>query len=312
MASERFLVTGSSGCIGAWVLHELLHEGASVVGFDLDPTPRRLAELDPGAAGRATLASGDVASADDLGRAIDAHEITHLIHLAALQIPFCREDPVRGAQVNVVGTVNVFQRAAERTGQVASVVYASSAALYGPDDADVDESGRGASPVTHYGVYKQANEGTARIYWQDAGVSSIGLRPYCVYGPGRDQGVTSAPTFAMHAAARGEAHHVPFGGTAIYNYTRDVARMTIAASRARVDGAHVFNTPGTVAHMRDVVGAIEAAVPEAAGAITFDDVPLPLPSVLPADGLERVVGSVEVTPLAEAVAATIEHFRRAA
>jgi hypothetical protein len=34
--------------------------------------------------------------------------------------------------------------------------------------------------------------------------------------------------------------------------------------------------------------------------------------VLPADGLERVVGSVEVTPLAEAVAATIEHFRRAA
>jgi len=33
-------------------------------------------------------------------------------------------------------------------------------------------------------VYKQANEGTARVYWRENGVSSVGLRPYIVFGPG--------------------------------------------------------------------------------------------------------------------------------
>lgn len=310
---ERFLVTGVLGCLGAWTARLLVEEGAEVVGLDLGSDPRRLRELMSGdRLARVTLVQGDVTDREALGRVLDEHGITNVIHLAALQIPFCRADPALGALVNVVGTVNAFEAVKSRRDRIAGpLVYASSAALYGEADretATVDEDADG-HPSNHYGVYKQANEGNARIYWQDEGVASIGLRPFNVYGPARDQGVTADPTHAMRAAAHGEPFHIAYGGRVLFNYTADVARMLIASSRSGYEGAAVFNTPGTAAHMRDLVAAIEAAAPGSAGAITFEETPLPLPERLATGGLARAVGPVEVTPLEAGVAATVEHFR---
>ncbi|MCY4085836.1 MAG: NAD-dependent epimerase/dehydratase family protein [Actinomycetia bacterium] len=312
MGDERFLVTGSSGCIGAWVMQDLLAEGTPAVGFDLDTEPRRFREIaGKEAAAAFTVVRGDITNKDELSRALEEHGITHVVHLAALQIPFCRDDPIRGAQVNVVGTVNVFESVRECSNQVRGVVYASSAGKYGSDDVEVaaaDEEHM-PHPSTLYGVYKQANESTARIYWQDYGVASIGLRPYNVYGPGRDQGVTSAPTLAMAAAVRGEAFHIPYGGKLVFNYTADVARAFIAACRAAGTGAGAYNVPGTLADMRHVIAVLIELEPEAEQLITIDDTPLPLPGDLAMGGFERAVGPLEITPLAAAVRATVEHFR---
>lgn len=313
MAQERFLVTGVLGCLGAWTARVLVEERAEIVGLDLGSEPRRLRELmSDEQLGRVTLVQGDVTARDGLGRVLDEHAITNVIHLAALQIPFCREDPALGALVNVVGTVNVFEAVKARRDRIAGpLVYASSAALYGEADRETaiaDERADG-HPSSHYGVYKQANEGNARIYWQDEQVASLGLRPYNVYGPTRDQGVTADPTHAMRAAVSGEPYHIAYGGRVLFNYTEDVARILVACSRSRYEGAAVFNVPGTVAHMRDLVAAIEAAAPGAAGSITFDETPLPLPESLATGGLEQAIGPVAVTPLESGVAATIEHFR---
>jgi UDP-glucuronate 4-epimerase len=316
MTRERFLVTGALGCLGAWTARLLVEEDAEVVGLDLGSDPRRLREtMGSEELARVALVQGDVTRKDDLDQVLDEYAITNVIHLAALQIPFCREDPALGALVNVVGTVNVFEAVTQRRDRIPGpLVYASSAALYGATDAGraTRDENADARPSTHYGVYKQANEGNARIFWQDEQMPSVGLRPYNVYGPARDQGVTAEPTHAMKAAARGEGYHIPYGGRLVFNYTADVARALIACSRSGFDGAAVFNVPGTAAHMRDMVAAIEAAAPETAGRITFDDLPLPLPEELATGGLEGVIGSVDVTPLEEAVAATVDHFRRAA
>ena len=142
-------------------------------------------------------------------------------------------------------------------------------------------------------------------------MASVGLRPYNVYGPARDQGVTAEPTHAMKAAAGGTGYHIDYGGRLVFNYTADVARALVACSASSFEGAAVFNMPGSVAHMRDVVAAIEAAAPDVAGAITFEDRPLPLPEKLATGGLEQATGPVHVTPLEEGVAATVEHFRDA-
>ena len=61
---------------------------------------------------------GDITDLDALERTLDEHAITHVIHLAALQVPFCRADPPLGARVNVVGTVNVFEAAARRADRI--------------------------------------------------------------------------------------------------------------------------------------------------------------------------------------------------
>ncbi len=311
--SERFLVTGVLGCLGAWTARVLLEEGAEVIGLDLGSDPRRLHEImSERDVSRVPLVRGDVMKKDDLERALDEHEITHVIHLAALQIPFCREDPALGAAVNVLGTVNAFEAVKARRDRIAGpIVYASSAALYGAADADraVSDENADAHPSTHYGVYKQANEGSARIYWQDERVPSLGLRPYNVFGPARDQGITAEPTHAMAAAARGEGYHIDYGGRLVFNYTADVARALVRMSRSSFEGATVFNMPGSFAHMSEVVASIEAAAPNVVGKVTFDDRQLPLPEEMATGGLAATVGTVQVTPLADAVRETVEHFR---
>ncbi len=311
--TDHFLITGAMGCIGAWVVRNLVQEATPVVVFDLAGDPRRLKLLlDPAELAGVTFVAGDICDLAALERALDEHAITHVIHLAALQVPFCKADPPLGARVNVAGTVNVFE-AVKRRARINKVVYASSAAVY--DVADAYPAGAPLPhtaplhPNTLYGVYKQANEGTARVYWQDDGVRSIGLRPYVVYGVGRDQGMTSTPTKAMFAAAVGQAYHISYGGRCDFHYADDVARAFIAAARAPFEGMDIFNFRGSVAHMREVVAAIEAAAPDMRDKITFEDKPLPFPEEMDGAPLARVIGPLPHTPLTEGVAWTINRFR---
>jgi UDP-glucuronate 4-epimerase len=244
---------------------------------------------------------------------LDEHAITHVIHLAALQLPFVKADPPLGARVNVVGTVNVFEAVACRKERIERIIYASSAAVY--DAADAGEPGAviqhstAGHPTSLYGVFKQANEGTARIYWQDHLLASIGLRPATVYGPGRDQGITSAPTKAMFAAVVGQPFHIPYGGRGEFQYADDVAKAFIACARTPFEGAEIFNLHGSVAHMSELVAEIETAVPESREQITFAEPGFPSPEEFDATALTELIGTLPHTPLREGVAATIALFR---
>ncbi len=312
-SASRYLVTGALGCIGAWTVVNLVRQGVPVVAFDLGSDPRRIRQLaTPEEFGAVTFVQGDITSLESLERALDDHGITHVIHLAALQVPFCRADPPLGARVNVVGTVNVFEAVSRRSDRIGSVTYAGSVGMFSATDAD-PKSGRleadaVAHPVNHYGVYKQANEATARIYWLEKHVASIGLRPMTVFGMGRDQGITSGPTKAILAAILGQPYEIGFGGSTLFNYAADVAQALVMASRSDAAAAAVFNLNGSLAGVRDFVAALEAVVPETAGLISVAPAPLPFPEVISDAGLERI-GEVPVTPLSSAIAATVELFR---
>jgi UDP-glucuronate 4-epimerase len=269
--SETWLVTGALGCLGAWTVATLAREGAAVVALDLGTDDRRLRLIaTPEELAAARFVQGDITDPKTIARTLAEHQVTHIVHLAALQVPFCKADPVLGAQVNVTGTVNVFE-AAKQHGLDTPIAYASSAAVY-------DEHGA-VAPGTHYGIYKLANEGTARIYWQDDGVASIGLRPFSVYGPGRDQGITAGPTLAIDAAVRGQPYRIGFGGRTQLHYAPDVARAFVRAARSPADGAHTFSLGGPATAIADFVTAVEAEIPGAE--ITFDEAPLPFPDQLP-------------------------------
>jgi len=310
--AERTLVTGALGCLGAWTLKALLALGEEPVGYDLGHDDSRLRlVLDEDERARVTLVEGDVTDGEELGRALDEHGITRVVHLAALQVPFCRADPARGAHVNVYGTVVVFEAVKARRARIPGLAYASSTAVYNVTDRSPAPESGGTAPTTLYGVYKLANEGTARVFWHDEDVPSIGIRPYVVYGPGRDQGLTSGPSLAMAAAARGEAYEIAYGGAAQYDFAPDVGRAFALAARAATDGAHVANFPGEPSTMQDVVAAIEAAAPAAAGTITWEEGQLPFPPALEGKLLEHLVGPLPRTQLAVGVRSTIEHFRRA-
>lgn len=272
----------------------LVHEGADVVAFDLGTDDRRLRLTTlPEEIEGVAFVRGDLTDLAVVERALAEHEITHIVHLAALQVPFCKADPVLGSQVNVTGTVNVFE-AAKRRGLGTTIAYASSAAVY-------DEHGD-IAPRTLYGVYKVANEGTAKIYADDDGVASTGLRPFIVYGPGRDQGLTAGPTLAMQAVARGEPYRIAFGGRTQFHYAPDVARAFVQAARSEPAGARTFNLGGQATSIADLVAVIEAEVPGAE--ISFDDAPLPFADELPKPWFDS-----PLTPLEQGVHETVEAFR---
>ena len=295
----RVLVTGAHGCIGAWVVRDLVTRGIDVIAGDIGSDTRRLdLVMDGESRERVVHVENDVTDLAALERLIDAEEITNVIHLAALQVPFCRDDPPLGAHVNVVGTVNVFEAVARRLDRMGPVVYASSIAAY--DAIDLGEApAMSGVPGTIYGVYKRANEGTATVYHAERGVASVGLRPHTVYGPGRDQGLTSAPTVAMLHAAAGKPYTLPFGGAYQLQYAPDVAAAFVGAARESVEGAPVRDVGGPTVHTDEVIAAIEAAVPGAR--ITYADVELPFPA--------DTGDPAPATPLDAGIADAIARFR---
>jgi nucleoside-diphosphate-sugar epimerase len=301
MSDERpILVTGAAGCIGAWVVAELLQRGRRPVVFDLSEDRRRLRLLvSDGQANGVTWIKGDLTDTAVVDRAVAQTGAAAIIHLAALQVPFCKADPVLGARVNVVGHVNIFE-AARRHG-VKNLVYASSIAALPAADRNM--------PANLYGVYKAADEGVARIYAEDWGVASIGLRPHTVYGPGRDQGLTSAPTKAMLAAAAGRPFTVPFRGSLNFQYAGEVAEIFIRCAETDIAPgcSEVFDLQGTKATVESVVERIRRVVP--AAEIGVDGNALPFPAEFDDRPLRRTIGDWPATSLDEGIARSIAMFR---
>lgn len=307
MIGERFLVTGAMGCLGAWVTRLLLEDGATVSTFDLSDDDRRLRQiLDENQFGLVNQIKGDITDFDQVAGAVNGR--THVVHLAALQVPLVRANPVVGAAVNVSGTVNVFE--AVKQAGISHLSYASSTAVYG-HPSNYDERILAADaprlPETLYGVFKVANEDTAKVYWNESQVPSIGLRPYTVFGPGRDQGVTAAPTLALEAATRGVSYHIPYGGVAGFNFAPDVARTFIAASRAKPEGGVSYSMAGDIVSVADYVQLCHEVT--GTSGITFGDDPLPFPDGLDDTPLRDRLGGVPHTPLKDAITATADFFK---
>ena len=306
--SNNYLVTGAMGCIGAWVLKHLVEQGKQAVSFDLSTDRHRLDLLLSAEEQKdITFIQGDLTDSEQVNTAVSQHNITHIIHLAALQVPFCRADPILGSQVNVVGTVNIFEAALKAN--IKHLTLASSIAVYGSAEeypTGLINHDAPRRPHTLYGVYKVANEDTARVYWQDYGISSLGLRPYTVYGVGRDQGLTSDPTKAILAAIMGEPFEIGFGGKMQFQLASDVALQFIAASEQKADGSHFFNLGTPVTHVDEFVSHIKTAIPQAK--ITRKETILPFPEGFDDSALRTAVSTVYETPLKQGISQTIEHF----
>ena len=312
MMAERILVTGSSGFIGAWVVRDLIERRVPFVMLDRDPNLRRLGDLLPELPSGLKVITGDVSDLDVVARAIEENGVTAIIHLAGAQIPICRETPLLGAQINVMGTMAVFE-AARQQGTIRQIAYASSAGVMGrvedyppgliPSDAP-------ARPATHYGVFKQCNEGNARVYFQDHGVSSVGLRPGTVYGGGRDFGLTSDPTKAVKAALVGRPFTIRFRGDNAFQYAPDVAATFVLSALEERQAALTFNMRGRVASIAQFVAELEDLLPFSQGLIRFGGDPIPVAVDYNDSELRAFLPSMPNTPLRPGIEETLNGFRR--
>src|SRR5205807_8130164 len=158
--------------------------------------------------------------------------------------------------------------------QVQRLVYASSAAVFGPPEdypqTPVPNDVK-LTPTTHYGFFKCCNEGNALVYFQDHGLSSIGLRPWTVYGVGRDFGMTSEPTRAIKALALGRPYHITYGGVQDLQYVDDIARTFVRCLHVPFQGAKSYNLRGQVVDLQKFHQTLCEVEPAAATLITYGD-----------------------------------------
>src|SRR5262249_37928613 len=110
--SEPYFITGAQGCIGAWVVKALVERGDTPVVFDKSSDARRLTGImTPDELESVSFLVGDITDSSVVRRALGQSRAAPVIHLAGLQVPACKADPIAGASVNVVGTLNIFEAA---------------------------------------------------------------------------------------------------------------------------------------------------------------------------------------------------------
>jgi UDP-glucose 4-epimerase len=293
----KVLLTGGGGFLGAWIVRRLAARGIAVRVFDLGENRTVLRQIAGEAADAVEWVRGDVASTDQVVAAGDGCDAA--VHLAALLTPACRANPVLGAQVNLIGTLNVLEAA--RAHGMKKVVYASSAGIFGIDDGETPY------PSTLYGAFKLACEGAARAYWNDFAIPSVGFRPGVVYGPGRDVGLSAGPSVACREAVAGRPYTIGYTGSADLIHVDDVAAAFEAAVIRDFEGAHAFSLVGEIADVDTVIETIRGHVPGARIDATGE--PIPMAVVLKPGDTQPVLGDLPRTPLADGIARTIAHYR---
>ncbi len=307
-------ITGASGFIGTWVIRDLLDRGHAPVAFDLAlDTCRWELVLAADEIAAVRTIEGDVADREAVLRALDEAAATAIIHLAGLQIPTCRADPFAGARVNVIGTLCVLDAARELG--IERVAYASSGAVFAPAQYDAAGNEIPVSeatvplPRTAYGAFKVCNELCARAFTCDYGLTTIGLRPLTVYGPGRDVGLTSGPTVAILSALRGEKYTIGFSGRTAYTYAADVAAAFVLGVLEAPAGANVYTVGGEITDTPTFIAKLSAVVPEAAGLIDCEGGDLPVAAELDDSLLRKQLPAWRRRSLDEGIGESVRIFR---
>ena len=264
------LITGAGGCIGAWTIAMLLKNNIDVIACDLTNNKKRPELLiDSRDLSKVPWIEGDISDTESVLNTIEKYKPESIIHLAALQVPFCAAAPTAGAKVNVVGTVNVMEAAKQNS--IKRISHASSMAAHsflpGSD-----------SLKTLYGAYKMCDEQISEVYWQDHKVPSVCLRPAIVNGVGRDQGMTSKQTVAMLAAALGQPYDIPYKGNVSHLSAAEVASAFIHSVSYDGDGAFVFDIFGESVNINETIKMIKEIKPNAK--ITSSGSEMPFPSKL--------------------------------
>lgn len=181
------LITGIAGFVGSNLADRLVKDGGyNIVGIDnlsygvIEQVPEKV-----------TFHKLDIRSKEiyPLFQGID-----FVFHFAAKNcISDCQSDPVETSDINVTGTINVFEAA--RQAKVKKVIYAESSALYeGSEKLPTPESE--ISPQSFYALSKLATMYFAEGYNRFYNLNSTALRYFCVYGPRQDYRRTIPPVFS--------------------------------------------------------------------------------------------------------------------
>ena len=186
LSGKRFLITGGAGFIGTTLARRLVDANQVTALDNLHRDALSGTELVEHS--NFTFLQGDVLDAELIGSV--ARGATHIVHAAAIAgVDTVLESPVRTMRVNLIGTYNVLEAAAEAD-SIERLVDFSTSEVFGTHAYKVEEThvttqGSVGEARWTYAVSKLAGEHMAHAYHQECGLPTVSLRPFNVFGPGQ-------------------------------------------------------------------------------------------------------------------------------
>lgn len=245
----RYLVTGGAGFIGSNLVDLLLERGHEVVAFDslLSGHERNLAHLKANTA--FSFIKGDILERDELAAAMKGCDA--VFHQAALgSVAGSVERPELTNEINVSGSINVFQEA--REAGIRRLVLASSSSVYGDTPELPKHERMRLEPISPYAASKAAMEHYALAWSECFDLEIVCLRYFNVYGPRQDPRSRYAavvPAFACRLLG-GETPTIDGSGeqSRDFTYVGDVALANLQAATQPWERlkSRVYNIAGGV------------------------------------------------------------------
>ena len=257
LRGKRLVVTGGAGFVGSHLVERLAERNEVVVLDDFSSgSLQNLAHVPA----RVKVVRGSILDGRAVRKAFKDADV--VFHLAALtSVPESLKDPLRYAEANVMGTLNVLTSAREAGAD--RVVFASTCAIYGRAAGPLHED-LPPDPVSPYAVTKLACEHFCRSL-SGGGTAAVALRLFNVYGPRQSSGSSYAGVVARFVRAARDGKSLTLYGdgrqTRDFVYAADVAEAFERAATVRGAAGGVFNVgSGTKTSILDLIGALEAAV----------------------------------------------------
>ena len=297
--SNTVLVTGGCGFIGTWVIRELLSRGLKPVAFDRQINVDRWKIILGDEASQVQFVAGSLLDRELLSRVVTEQRIT-------------QQNPYVGCEVNIMGSVGLFELARVNAGQINGISYASSYAVYGPEEDDNSLGLKAADnrPPSFYGAFKMAFDLISEQYWRHYQIASVGIRPHVAYGPERTVGLTAGPSQAARAAAVGEPYTINYRGRVGYDYVEDVALAFVRSALETPAGSTVVDLPSQLATTEEFVEIIDRVVPGSGSRITVSGPAIPSNIPPKPHFISSLFPDWQPVTLEDGVRRTVEFYRK--
>ncbi|MBS1920185.1 MAG: SDR family oxidoreductase [Bacteroidetes bacterium] len=178
----KVLVTGGAGFIGSNLVANLLQDKRISLVRVLDNLAtgsiENIEEFNSDQ--KFQFLKGDIRDYTTCLAACDGMDT--ISHQAALgSVPRSIKDPLTTNEVNITGTLNIFNAAKDKN--IKRVVYAASSSTYGDHPGLPKIEDKIGKPLSPYAVTKYVNELYAKVYADLFGIETIGLRYFNIFGP---------------------------------------------------------------------------------------------------------------------------------
>ena len=253
------LITGGAGFIGFSLAERLLDAEKEVVIFDINVN--KVKDKSEGI----ILEKGDVSKGKALDAVCEKYEFTTIFHLAAILPPLTEEEPFKAFKTNVEGTINVLDAA--RKYNIKTIIYTSSATVFGPDRKPPFTEEDFLDPWTIYSSFKLCTEIMGSIYSKKYNINFRAVRFPVVVGPGRDPflGITPYPTQMVEEAVKGKpyvAEVLPETKIPIV-FIDDAVQILINLWRSKDLDFEIVNVDGLWVTAQEIADGIKKIIPSA-------------------------------------------------